>query len=181
MATFDDILVHYRRQVGLPWQNDVPSSGRVWIVWYDKALERRVRGQIHEFEHVTVAAGHGWKQLDLVPLFPAWITQHEFFEALCEQPEELRSQLPELEEYVIKALTENLNAVTSNDVVAITGCGSLFGLVRVSTLIMRIAPAIKGRLLLTFPGSHQSNVYRLLDARDGWNYHAIPIPPADAA
>ena len=34
---------------------------------------------------------------------------------------------------------------------------------------------IQGRLLLFFPGEFDNNNYRLLDARDGWNYLAVPI------
>ncbi len=150
-------------------------------MWYEKGLERRVRGQLHEFKDLTQAAGHGWQHIDLVSLFPKWAASHEFIAELVEQPEELRSVLPEFEAHLTEALKSFLEQAKANDVVAVTGCGSLFGLVRVSTLITKVASSIRGRLLLTFPGSHQSNVYRLLDARDGWNYHAIPIPPADAA
>ena len=32
-----------------------------------------------------------------------------------------------------------------------------------------------GRLLVFFPGEVEGNNYRLLDARDGWNYLATPI------
>lgn len=181
MPSFDDILSHYRRQIILPWQDDTPPASRVWIAWYDKALERRVRGQMHEFQEATDGAGHGWHHIDLQPLFPAWIADHEFFEALLEQPEELRSVLPEFEDHLVKTLRDALAEISTNDVLAVTGCGSLFGLVRISSLITKVATVIKGRMLVTFPGAHNSNVYRLLDARDGWNYHAIPIPPADAA
>jgi hypothetical protein len=40
-----------------------------------------------------------------------------------------------------------------------------------------IKDAIQGRLLVFFPGEHHpdSHTYRLLDARDGWNYLAIPL------
>jgi hypothetical protein len=30
-------------------------------------------------------------------------------------------------------------------------------------------------LLVFFPGQFDNNNYRLLDARDGWNYLAVPI------
>jgi hypothetical protein len=34
---------------------------------------------------------------------------------------------------------------------------------------------IQGRLVVFFPGQFERNNYRLLDARDGWNYLAVPI------
>ena len=36
-----------------------------------------------------------------------------------------------------------------------------------------------GRLLVFFPGSREGNVYKLLDAREGWNYLATPITASD--
>lgn len=55
------------------------------------------------------------------------------------------------------------------------GVGSLFGLARVSLLLEKVAPRVRGRVLVFFPGEHDNGNYRLLDARDGWNYLAIPI------
>ena len=49
--------------------------------------------------------------------------------------------------------------------------------VKVSALLNEVNDAIAGRLLVFFPGEHEGNSYRLLDARDGWNYLAIPITP----
>ena len=46
---------------------------------------------------------------------------------------------------------------------------------RASRLVESIAPYIKGRLLLFFPGERDGARYRLMDAGDGWNYLAIPI------
>jgi hypothetical protein len=34
---------------------------------------------------------------------------------------------------------------------------------------------VRGRLVGFFPGQYEQNNYRLLDARDGWNYLAVPI------
>ena len=48
---------------------------------------------------------------------------------------------------------------------------------KVSALLNAVNDAIAGRLLVFFPGEHEGNSYRLLDARDGWNYLAIPITP----
>jgi len=60
-------------------------------------------------------------------------------------------------------------------VVAILGAGSLFGLARISQVLRMIEGDIKGRVIVFFPGHFERNNYRLLDARDGWNYLAVPI------
>ena len=180
MSTFEDILAAYSEQVQLPWARDAPPAGRVWIVWYDKLLQRRFTGRLAEFEHATLSAGHGWRQHSISKWFGTWIERHEFFDALVEQPAELRGLLPEMEATLIDELTQIASSCTTNDVLAIDGCGALFGITRVSTLISRVADFIPGRLLVGFPGKHSAGVYRLLDARDGWNYHAIPIPTESA-
>jgi len=48
-----------------------------------------------------------------------------------------------------------------------------------SGLIEAVSPSIRGRLLVFFPGERQGHNYRLLDARDGWNYLAVPIFSAE--
>jgi len=60
-------------------------------------------------------------------------------------------------------------------VVALKGVGSLFGFLKVKDLVDHLAPMVKGRLLIFFPGSFENNNYRLLDGYDGWNYLAVPI------
>jgi hypothetical protein len=65
-----------------------------------------------------------------------------------------------------------------NGVVGLLGAGALFGLgeaVKVSALLNAVNDAIPGRLLVFFPGEVEGSSYRLLDARDGWNYLATPI------
>jgi hypothetical protein len=180
LNTFDDILAAYTKQVLLPWAADTPPVGRIWVVWYEKALQRRFTGRLGEFEHATQKAGHGWQHLDLAPWFGKWIARHEFFAALVEQPKELRGLLPDIEDALVSDMKGALAACSPNDVLAVDGCGALFGVARISTLISRIADSVPGRLLVGFPGKHSGGVYRLLDARDGWNYHAIPIPPDNA-
>jgi hypothetical protein len=177
LHSFEDILRAYRRHVRLPWQDDVPPAGRVWIVWYDKSMQRRFTARLSEIEHATLGAGHGWRQLDLAQSFGSWIASHEFFESVVKQPKEIRGLLLDYEKQLITTIKQELQTCTSNDVLAVDGCGSLFGLARISQLIGNVAAAIPGRMVIGFPGKHSGAVYRLLDARDGWNYHAIPIPP----
>ena len=46
--------------------------------------------------------------------------------------------------------------------------------------IERIEDSVRGRLLVFFPGEHAGNIYRFMDARDGFNYMAIPITSAES-
>ena len=62
---------------------------------------------------------------------------------------------------------------------AALGVAGLFGFIRVSELMDAVDDAIRGRLLVFFPGEYDGNIYRLLDARDGWNYLAVPITAAE--
>jgi hypothetical protein len=56
---------------------------------------------------------------------------------------------------------------------------SLFGFLKISEVLPMVEGDVKGRLLVFFPGVYEQNNYRLLDARDGWNYHAVPITASD--
>lgn len=176
MYSFEEILRAYEKQVSLPWAQDVPAAGRIWILWYEKSMQRKFSARLGEFENLTINAGHGWYFYDLASKFEKWLSEHEFFESLLEQPEEISGLLPDFEEFVIHDLKAKLDSTTSEDVFAIDGCASLFGLVRLSSLFSAIAPSIPGRMLVGFPGKHTGGIYRFLDARDGWNYHAVPIP-----
>ena len=50
-----------------------------------------------------------------------------------------------------------------------------FGFARVSLVLKEVVKDIRGRLVVFFPGEFEDNNYRLLDARDGWNYLAVAI------
>ena len=55
------------------------------------------------------------------------------------------------------------------------GTGALFGLQTVKELVEKVAPFVKGRLLVFFPGTYTNNNLRLLDGYDGWDYLAIVL------
>ena len=73
----------------------------------------------------------------------------------------------------------NYSVPKDNPVVALKGVACLYGLLMVSDLVKALAANVPGRLLVFFPGEHEGNNYRLLDARDGWNYLAVPITAHD--
>src|SRR5271156_4691880 len=99
LATVDELLRHFERQAALPWR-DVAPEYRVWILHYDKALERRVRGRLSEFEVVARRHAHGWRVVDLSPLWARWITARELFAGLVELPDELPGVLPDFSDHV---------------------------------------------------------------------------------
>ena len=66
-----------------------------------------------------------------------------------------------------------------NTVLALYGVASLFGFLKISEILPMVEGDVQGRLLVFFPGVYEQNNYRLLDARDGWNYHAVPITASD--
>jgi hypothetical protein len=70
-----------------------------------------------------------------------------------------------------------LNDVAQNSdaILGVYGVGSLYGFASVSDILSRVEHAIQGRLVVFFPGRVQEGRYRLLDARESWDYHAVPV------
>lgn len=172
----------YQRHLSVPWQPGLAAIQRVIFAVYDKTDELRLRAHVDEFALVTQQEGKQWLLIDITNAFPEWMAAQEYREAYFENPEDLSGyQSGELTEFVASLadqLRAKIGAVASPDtVVALLGVGSLFGLARVSSLIEAIKEAVAGRLLVFFPGEHhpENHTYRLLDARDGWNYLAVPL------
>lgn len=172
----------YRQHLTVPWQDGVAGIQRVIFAVYDKADELRLRASIDEFQLITQESQRNWLLIDLTNAFPEWMAKQEYREAYFESPEDLAGyQAGELTQFV-NELTAQLKirletASDHNTVVALLGVGSLFGLARVSGIVEGLKDMISGRLLVFFPGEHhpETHTYRLLDARDGWNYLAIAL------
>lgn len=179
----DRLIRRYERFVELPWERRLAGAQRVWFAVYNKTDERRIRARLDEFAIATNKAGHGWKLYDLTNAFPKWMAGQEYRESYFEEPEDLEILLPEFHEEVVDQLRAMLDDddVDSETVVAVIGIASLFGFTRVSKVVNEVAGCIHGRLMVFFPGEHEDNNYRLLDARDGWNYMAVPITAHDGA
>lgn len=185
MSYVEDLLESYRRFVTLPWPKNVAPPQRVWMAVYPPKYERRIRLNLPEFENATVQAGHAWGLIDITTSFERWMANHEYAEAYFEEPELLETALPAFFEALVAEVQGQLNRYDDPEgVVGLVGAGTLFGLgdsVKVSALMNEVNGSIAGRLLLFFPGQHEHNSYRLLDARDGWNYLATPITTEGAA
>ena len=176
----------YRQHLTVPWQAGLAAIQRVIFAVYDKADELRLRANVEEFALATQQAGKQWLLLDVTNAFPEWMVSQEYRDAYFESPEDLAGyQTGELTEFITDLnakLKTRINAEAGPDtVVALLGVGTLFGLARVSSVVEGIKEAVQGRLLVFFPGEHhpENHSYRLLDARDGWNYLAVPLLAQD--
>lgn len=126
----------------------------------------------------TRNAGHTWYEVDLTTAFSSWLGQDEYREAYFASPEDLQLKIDaEFADHaagLIRGVLLRPEADASS-VVAVFGAASLFGFARISEVLKRVEGDVRGRLVVFFPGHYEQNNYRLLDARDGWNYLAVPI------
>lgn len=178
MGRIEDLADKYERHISAPWQRNLAGAQKAIFIVYDKADERKLRAKRREFEMRTRDAGHKWLEVDLTDSFPRWMSQDEYRDAYFESPEDLTLKLQnEYVEYVANQLRVSLTSVDAdeNSVVGVFGAASLYGFSRISEVLKHVEGDIRGRLVLFFPGDHDQNNYRLLDARDGWNYLAVPI------
>jgi len=176
MGKIEDLASLYERYMDVPWQRTIAGAQRVVIVVYDKELERTFRARKGEFEQRTRTTGRGWVEFDCTRCFAEWMALDEYREEYFEYPSDLTLKLEnEFTDYVADSLRNLLISCDENTVVAVTGVASLYGFTRLSDLVRAVESDIKGRLVVFFPGTKDGNNYRLLDARDGWNYLAYSI------
>jgi hypothetical protein len=178
MARIEDIAERYGRHIATPWQRTIAGAQRVVMVVYDKELERTLRARKLAFETATREAGHDWFEVDLSDAFAEWMAADDYRDEYFSSPEDLQLKLDaEFPEFVAGRIRDILRKpeVTANSVVAVIGVGSLFGFARISQVLKKVEADIRGRLVVFFPGQFERSNYRLLDARDGWNYLAVPI------
>ena len=185
MNRIDLLKKNYQRICEFSWDRNVSGAQRVWLAVYDKEDERKLRLRLGLFEEATHHTGRKWFAIDLTDVFPTWMCGPEnasFAESYFEAPELLDDAvLAELKRRVATQIQAALAALPDpdNTVLAIHGVASLFGFLKISEILPMVESDIKGRLLVLFPGTYENNNYRVLDARDGWNYHAVPITASD--
>jgi len=171
------LVQSYGKHIAIPWREDAAAPQRVIFCVYHEAEELRLQAKIDEFEIATKQAGHAWAVFDLTNTFALWLTSQRYAKSYFRKPHLLPTLLPKYLAFIIAEFETflNNNEINEESVVAITGVGSLFGLLKVKEVIDKLAPMVRGRLLIFFPGSYEDNNYRLLDGYDGWNYLAVPI------
>jgi len=179
MARIEDLADSYRRHIAVPWQRMVAGAQRVVMIVYDREMELRLRARKLLFETATRDAGHEWHEVDLTNAFATWMAADDYRDAYFENPEDLSLKLAshEFRDYLCNRIRTALVAddVKETTVVAVIGVGTIFGFAKLSEVLLELEADIRGRLIVFFPGQFDRNNYRLLDARDGWNYLAVPI------
>jgi hypothetical protein len=169
------LLNNYTNHISVPWQKGLAGVQKVIFVVYDKTDELRFRARLTEFEIATTNAQHNWCEIDISNAFPDWMAALDYKEGYFESPDDIETTLDDFMQELVDVIGIQIKVADSNTVVAIVGVGTLFGFIKASDLVNRIATFVPGRLLIFFPGEFENNNYRLLDARDGWNYQAVPI------
>lgn len=178
MGRIEELASRYRGHIGAPWQRNLAGDQKAIFVVYPKTDERRLRARLALFEMATTSTGHRWQALDLTDTFARWMAETDYRDIYFDEPETLVMKLrSDFMPYAARRIREALTAeaVDDNTVVAVRGVAALFGLTHVSLVLREVVKDIRGRLVVFFPGEYEENNYRLLDARDGWNYLAVPI------
>lgn len=179
MSRVDDLVASYERFVQLPWPSNLAPAQKVWMAVYSPDEERRLRLHLPAFETASKKAGYEWATIDLSSEFEHWMASHEYRDAYFANPKLMQPELVGFFDQLVEDMRAEVVAKTSDrTIIGLVGAASLYGLgdqVRVSALIERIQDEVAGRLLVFFPGEVEGNSYRLLGARDGWNYLATLI------
>lgn len=174
----DQLLDAFEKVVNEPWSTVLSGQERIWFLVYDPAEQRKVDLRMRDFEAITLKAKKKWKDISLKQCFPSWMSQHEYREDYFNNPEYIVDQLEaEFIPFVISFLKKELKEFEQNPdtLIAIRDVSALFGYARLSEIIKSCDKDFIGRMLIFFPGEFENNQYRLLDARDGWDYLARPI------
>lgn len=180
MSRVTDLIDAYKAELSLTWKDNVSGGERVWMLVYPPDLERQMRHALLSMELATIQSGRSWVVLDITDDFGVWLSAHRHAEAFYEEPSDLtQSILDQFENTLVARIRQALEAAPANAVVGLVGIGSIFPFLRASSVIKSVDSAVTGRLLVLFPGLHdpETHSFRLLDARDGFNYRARVIDP----
>lgn len=178
MAHIEELVGSYKDHIQAPWQRNLAGPQKAIFVVYPKTDERRLRARLELFELATKESGHGWRLFDFTRVFAQWMAATDYREEYFREPSDLATKLET--DFLQFAAAQLRGALTDGNVgedtvVAVCGVASLYGFTHVSLVLKEVERSIRGRLALFFPGEFDNNIYRLLDARDGWNYLAVPI------
>lgn len=177
-SKIDQLLQAFENVLNEPWGSTLSGQERIWFLVFDPAEHRKIDLRLDDFETATIKADKKWQVISLKDCFPKWMANHDYREEYFTNPEYIVDQLEaEFIPFSINFLKSKLQDIPqdTDTLVAIRDVSSLFGFARLSEILKSCDKDFKGRMLIFFPGEFEHNQYRLLDARDGWDYLARPI------
>jgi hypothetical protein len=168
-----------RQQLRLSWTDDKSGGERVWFLVFDPDRLRSVIAGKDLFRLTVEGTGKRWVEIDVSRDFGAWMRSHRYAARYFARPERATTLVNDFARHLAAHITNEIGTAGADDqtLVVLTGTEALFGITRISYITRLIEGSIPGRLLVFFPGEYREPQYRFLDARDGWNYLAIPIVP----
>ncbi len=178
MSKIEDLAAIFQDHIAVGWPTGSSGAQRVIMVVYEPADERILRRRLDLFENAAKAHDYGWHTVDLTSAFASWLGAHRYREGYFEEPDMLTAGANErFAQYAAEVILAALERPQHNEreIVGLIGAATLFGAVSLSDVLARVDHAIKGRLAVFFPGKSRDGRYRLLDARDGLDYHAVAI------
>lgn len=174
----DKLLFAFETVLKQPWATNLSGKEKVWFLVYDPSEQRKVDFRYNDFLTIIAKANKKAVEISLKKVFAVWMATHEYKEEYFNDPDCLQDQLElNFKDYTVNFCLEELNKQGSdnNTVIILKDVSALYGFVRLSLVIDGLSNYINGRMLVFFPGEYEKNQYRLLGARDGWNYLARPI------
>jgi hypothetical protein len=177
-SKIDQLITAFEKVVNEPWSSSLSGQERIWFLVYDPADQRKIDLRMGDFETLTIKAQKKWKNISMKSCFPQWMASHEYREEYFKEPEYIVDQLEaEFIPFAIRFLKEDLSRIDQDQdtLIAFKDVSALFGFGRLSEILKSCDKDFKGRMMVFFPGEFENNQYRLLDARDGWDYLARPI------
>ena len=178
MGRIEELAARYRSHIGAPWQRNLAGDQKTIFIVYPKTDERKLRARLDMFDIATTASGHPWRLLDLTDTFAQWMAATDYRDEYFADPEALvtgpKSPFTKFAADRLRGVLTD-SGVDEDTVVGVYGAACFFGFTYLSAILSQVKNDIRGRLVLFFPGEFDKNIYRLLDARDGWNYLAVPI------
>lgn len=173
----DQLATGFGEHISVAWPEGSSGAQRVVMVVYSPVDEKLLRRRLPLFEEQAVAHKHTWLMIDITRTISEWLAQQKYREAYFEQPDDLVSASGERVAYFLadKIGAALKNAADRNSIVAVIGVPSVFSYSNFSNIIAKIENQIVGRLVVFFPGTAGNSRYRLLNARENWDYHAVAI------
>lgn len=178
MTNAQSIINSFTTVLKEPWGTPRSGPEKVWFLVFPPSLILQMESRIQEIQNRVLETKMEWAEISVEYIFAEWITNHKYAKSYFEKPEYVNDQIrqdfiPHLHSVLISKLTE---VSTTNSIFCLHSVHSLFGWVKLSDVLSNsVTNAVKGRLLVLFPGEFSNNNYRMMGSRDGWSYLARPI------